>query len=60
MYLYNEIIIDIVNDINTLLCPGKSNNKRIELTVHTSCYWGLCYFSGLNMCTFMFLCFSFY
>ena len=41
MYLYNEFIINILNDINTLLCPSKSNSKRIEFTVHTSCYWGL-------------------
>ena len=47
MYLYNEFIlykefiINIVNTINTLPCPSKSNSKRIELTLHTSCYWGL-------------------
>ena len=41
MYLYNEFIINILNDINTLLCPSKSNSKQIELTVHISCYWGL-------------------
>ena len=41
MYLYNEFIINIINDINTLLSPSKSNSKRIELTGHTSCYWGL-------------------
>ena len=41
MYLYNEFIINILNDINTLSCPSKSNSKRIERTVHTSCYWGL-------------------
>ena len=48
MYLYNEFIINILNDINTLSCPSKSNRKQIELTVHTSCYWGLrltlCYY----------------
>ena len=31
-------------------CPSKSNSKQIELTVHTSCYWGLrltlCYVFG--------------
>ena len=46
--LYNEFIINILNDINTLLCPSKSNSKRIELKMHTSCYWGLrltlCYY----------------
>ena len=31
--LYNEII----NYINTMLCPIKVNSKTIELTVHTSC-----------------------
>ena len=47
MYLYNEFIINILNDINTLSCPSKNNSNTIELTVHTSCYWGhrltLCY-----------------
>ena len=38
MYLYNEFIL---NDINTLSCPSKSDSKRIELTEQTSCYWGL-------------------
>ena len=38
MYLYNEFIIIILNDINTLSCPSKSNSKQIELTVHTSRY----------------------
>ena len=57
MYLYNEFIlykefiINIVNTINTLSCPSKSNSKRIELTLHTSCYWGLrltlCYIASL-------------
>ena len=41
MHLYNEFIINIQNDINTLSCPSKNNSKQIELTVHTSCYWGL-------------------
>ena len=30
--------IIILNGINTLSCPSKSNSKQIELT---SCYWGL-------------------
>ena len=51
MYLYNEFIINIVNDINSLLCLSKSNSKWIELTVHTSCYWGL----RLTLCYIMFL-----
>ena len=34
-------IMNILNDINTILCPIKSNNNTIELTAHTSCYWGL-------------------
>ena len=46
MYLYNEFIIIIVNTINTLSCPSKSNSKQTELTVHTSCYWGL----GITVC----------
>ena len=40
-YLYNEFTINILNDMNSLLCPSKSNSKRIELTVQPSCYWGL-------------------
>ena len=32
---------NILNDKNTLSCPSKSNSKRIELTLHTSCYWCL-------------------
>ena len=47
MYLYNEFIMNINNDINSLSCPSESNSNKIELTVHTSCYWGrrltLCY-----------------
>ena len=30
---------EILNDINTMLCPIKVNSNTIELTVHTSCYW---------------------
>ena len=52
MYLCNGLIINIVNDINTLSCPSKGNSKRIELTVRTSCYWGLrltlCYWFGAH------------
>ena len=40
-YLHNEFIINILNDINNMSCPSKSNSKQIELMVHTSCYWGL-------------------
>ena len=32
---------NILNDINTMLCPVKNNSNKIELTVHTSCYWVL-------------------
>ena len=57
MYLYNEFIINILNDINTLSCPSKSNSKRIELKVHTSCYWGLrltlCYLNFLPLVTLL-------
>ena len=35
MYLYNEFIMNILNDINTLSCPSKNNSNTIELT-HTS------------------------
>ena len=45
--IFNEFIMNILNDINTMLCPNKNNRNTIELTVHTSCYWGhrltLCY-----------------
>ena len=34
----NRISNEIVNDINTMLCPIKSNSNTIELTVHTSSY----------------------
>ena len=37
----NRISNEIVNDINTMLCPIKSNSNTIELTVHISCYLGL-------------------
>ena len=33
MYSYNEFLMNILNDINTI--------NTIELTVHTSCYWVL-------------------
>ena len=33
--------MNIQYDINTLSCPSKNNSNIIELTVHTSCYWGL-------------------
>ena len=42
--------INIVNTLNTLSFPSKSNGKLIELTVQTSCFWGLrltlCYHYG--------------
>ena len=31
----------ILNDINIMLCPIKSDSNTIELTVHASCYWFL-------------------
>ena len=38
---------------HNLSCPSKSNSKRIEFTVHTSCYWGLrltlCYFINYSV-----------
>ena len=56
MYLYNEFIMNILNDINTLLCPSKNNSNTIELTVNTSYYWGrrltLCYSFGAQQGTF--------
>ena len=51
MYSYNEFLMNILNVINTSPCPLKSNVDTIELTVHTSCYWGLrltlCHYNGL-------------
>ena len=48
MYLDNEFIINILNDLNTLSCHSNSDSNTIELTVHTSCCWGrrltLCYY----------------
>ena len=44
--LYNEFIMNILNDINTPSCPSKNKSKKMELAVHTSCYWGL----RLNLC----------
>ena len=41
MYLCSEFQMNILNDMNTLSCPSKNNSNTIELTVHTSCYWGL-------------------
>ena len=45
MLLYNanlkRISNEIVNEINTMLCPIKVNSNTVELTVHTSFYWGL-------------------
>ena len=40
--------MNILNDINTLLCPSKNNSNSIELTVQTSCYWGLRLTLGYN------------
>ena len=37
----NKFLMSILNNINTVLCPLKSNGNTIELTVLTSCYWGL-------------------
>ena len=41
MYPYNEFLMNILNDINTMSFPIKSNSNTIELTVHISCYWVL-------------------
>ena len=41
MCFCNEFLMNILNDINTLSCPMKRDNNKIELTVHTSCYWSL-------------------
>ena len=53
MYLYNEFIINILNDLDTLSCPSKNNSNTIKLTVHTSGYWGLrltlCYYRAHSL-----------
>ena len=63
MYLYNECIMNILNDMNTLSCPSKDNSNTIELTAHTSCSWGLrltlCYMFGIRAPT-VFLIFLFF
>ena len=41
MNLYNEFIMNILNEVNILSCPTKNNSNTFELTVHTSCYRGL-------------------
>ena len=33
--------MNILDDINAMLCPIEDNNNTIELTVHTYCYWVL-------------------
>ena len=38
MYLYNELLMNILHDINTVSCTIKVNSNTIELTMHTSCY----------------------
>ena len=40
MYLFNEFLMNILNDINTLLCPSKNKSNTIKLTMRTSCYGG--------------------
>ena len=37
--MYIELLMNILNDINTMLCPIKNNSNTIELTVHRTCYW---------------------
>ena len=33
--------MNILNDVNIILCPIKNDSYTIELTVHNSCYWVL-------------------
>ena len=40
-YFVLSISNEIVIDINTMLCPIKSNSNTIKFTVHTSCYFVL-------------------
>ena len=35
MYSYNEFLMNILGDLNTMLCPIENNSNTIELTVHT-------------------------
>ena len=41
MYLYDEFLMTILNEINMMSCPIKNNSNKIELTVQTFCYWVL-------------------
>ena len=41
LYLHNEFLMNILNDINTMSYPIKNNSNTIELTLHTSCYFVL-------------------
>ena len=34
-------VSNFIRNINTMLCPIICNSDTIELTVHTTCYWGL-------------------
>ena len=43
--LYNEFLMKLAIDINTMLCPLKVISNTIELTVHTSCYFVLDFLS---------------
>ena len=41
VFLFNEFIMNILNDKNTLSCPRKNKSNTFVLTVQTSCYRGL-------------------
>ena len=47
-----EILMNILNDIKAMSCPILNNNNPIELTVHTSYYWGL----RLTLCYLIYCC----
>ena len=51
MRLIDEVFVVLFARLrNTVSCPLKSNSETIELTVQTSCYWGLrltlCFLQG--------------
>ena len=36
MYLYNKFLMNILNDINTMLCPIEDKSNTIELTDYSA------------------------
>ena len=38
---YQGVLLGVADDINTMSCPIIFKINKIELTMHTSCYWVL-------------------